>query len=430
MAKPIPRCSGVRSTQEYASKYLQISSLFESSGKSPVLRFVKGKLEPSAFSFTASCAGRSMVAVKQAQITSMMAAGGVLLVVVAATCCKAPRMPALDGAIVEVRRSDGPLRRGDSGYESTLQIYWFGTACHLIQLGDARVLTDPFVTNRLSLNSMESDPQRVAATLARIQVPDAVLVNHSHHDHILDGYAAMSLDSWRSRGVPLFGGRSCRNLLAGWRDEEVLNRCHVVADDGGSFPVRIAANGYSVRVTAYRTEHSPHLKCGYTLANGMIKEPRTSPPKNFFDYQCGETFNFLVEMSGPAGSFRVFYLGSPFDLDKRPESIPPAGTPIDVVIMLAPSAENVRGYPEEHLARLRPRHIILSHFNTFAKEDPDEQLSLLGIDFAGLPKLSRDIQSTFVDNAVSYPEFEKLHIPAITVMGEQGDDARNVIRIR
>ncbi len=72
---------------------------------------------------------------------------------------------------------------------------------------------------------------------------------------------------------------------------------------------------------------------------------------------------------------------------------------------------------------------MLSHFNTFAKEDPDAQLALGGIDFVKMPKLSRDVQSTFAGNVTAYPQFEKLHIPAITVMGE-GGEARNVIHIR
>ncbi len=351
-----------------------------------------------------------------------------ILVATFATCTRVPRMPAVDGAVVEVRRSDGLLGSGDRGYDATLQLSWFGTACHLIQLGDARVLTDPFVTNRLRLAGMRSDPARVAETLGRVRPPDMVLVNHSHHDHILDAYAAMAQRSWRARKVPLYGGRSCKNLLAGWGDAEVDGRCHAVPDAGGRLPVSRPAPGYTIKVTAYRSKHGPHLKCGFTLADGMITRPRRSAPRGILAFQAGEVFNYLVELSSPSASLNVFCLGAPFDLDKLEDSMPPAGTPIDVAIILAPTADKVRGYPEEHIARLRPRHIVLSHFNTFFREDPDEQLAVAGIDFVKMRELSRDLQSTFAGDA-GYPEFEKLHIPAITVMGEAGG-ARNVIRIR
>ncbi len=362
---------------------------------------------------------------------SLGAALGAGTMVVLATCAQAPRMPAVDGAVVEVRRSDGGILAGEAGYGSTLQLWWFGSGCHVVQLGDAVVLTDPFVTNELRLGGMRSDPERVAETLGRMPVPCAVLVNHSHHDHILDGYAAMSLESWRRGGVPLYGGRSCKNLLAGWGDGEVLGRCHVVPDGGGKFPVRVSAAGYSAEVTAYRTEHSPHLKCGFTLSNGLVREPRKTPPESLFHFQTGEAFNYLIELRGPGGvSYNVFYLGAPYHLDERPESLPPAGTRIDVAIVLAPSAKNVRGYPAEHLGRLRARHVVLSHFNTFVREDPDEQLSLMGKDLVKMPELMRDVQAAFAgEGAADYPEFEKLHIPAVTRVGADGR-ARNVVQIR
>ncbi len=60
---------------------------------------------------------------------------------------------------------------------------------------DISVLTDPFVTNELDLFHMGSNPQRIRTTLARIAPPDCVLINHSHHDHILDAHAAMAQEA-------------------------------------------------------------------------------------------------------------------------------------------------------------------------------------------------------------------------------------------
>lgn len=338
-------------------------------------------------------------------------------------------MPALDGAVIEIRRSDGALGAGDADYSSTLQLFWFGTACHLIRLGDLSVLTDPFVTNDLSLFGMESDSGRVAETLGRIPPPDGVLVNHSHHDHILDAYAAMALPSWKARGVPLYGGRSGLNVMAGFDGGSVDRRWHAVTP-GERFRIAGAKAGSYAEITAFQTRHSPHLKCGYTFADGLVEKPRTSPPRKLTDFPAGEVFNYLIEMHGPGGAhFNVFYLGSPFDLEDFPESLPPVGTRIDVALILAPSADNVPGYPEEHLLRLRARHLVLSHFNTFVREDADEQLAIGGRDVVKMPKLSRDLQAAFARNATEYPEFKKLHIPAITRMEGDGR-ARNVIRIQ
>ena len=73
------------------------------------------------------------------------------------------------------------------------------------------------------------------------------------------------------------------------------------------------------------------LECGYTFANGLIDRPLTTRRGNLTDFQAGEVFNYLIEMRAPRGvGFNVSYLGAPFQLDERPESLPPAGTRIDV----------------------------------------------------------------------------------------------------
>lgn len=359
-------------------------------------------------------------------VGTALAAGMIALL---ATCAMPPRMPAVDGAVIEIRRSDHALKDGEPGYRDQLQLSWFGSACHVIQLGGVSVLTDPFVTNDFSLTGMKSDPDRVAATLGKIAPPDAVLLNHSHHDHMLDAHPAMALPQWQARGVPLYGGRTALNLLAGFEGGRIDPRWHAV-EHGNRILIAGTKPGYSAAVTAYRSNHGPHLKCGYTLANGLIDRPRTTPPTHLPDFQAGEVFNYLVEMRAPGGvRFNVFYLGAPFHLDERPESLPPAGTRIDVAIILAPTAENIRGYPREHLARLRPKNIVLSHFNTFFSEEPDKQLAAGPFDFVKMPGLSREVQATFARNAASDPDFKKLYIPAITVMENDGG-ARNVIQIR
>ncbi len=352
----------------------------------------------------------------------LCATGFAVTAVVLLATCAGPPMPAVDGAIVEIRRSSDSLRPGDSGYHDTLQLYWFGSGCHLIQLGDKAVLTDPFVTNKFQLRRLHSDPVRVAEAFERIPVPEVVLVNHSHHDHLLDAHAAMSIGTWGK--VHLFGGETCKNILAGWGD--IDDRVHAIDEKGGYLP---GASFDGVKITAFRSRHSPHFKCGITFANGTVDQPRKSPPSRMLDYQSGESYNFLLEFPRGGSTLNVFYLGTPWHYGDLTGSLPPKGTRIDVAIILAPSADNIRDYPEKHLAHLKPKHIVLSHFNTFAKENPEEQLAIAGIDFVKMEKLSRDVQSVFARTEDSYKGFEKLHIPAITRMGP-GGEARNVIRIR
>jgi L-ascorbate metabolism protein UlaG (beta-lactamase superfamily) len=352
-----------------------------------------------------------------------MMAGGLL-----SACFKGPPMPAMDGAVIEVRRSKLSLASSDPLFDETLQISWFGSACHLIQLGEVRVLTDPFVTNGFRVFSNVSDPKRVEATLGHLSPPQAILVNHAHFDHFLDAHAALVQEEWAKAGVPLYGGPTCKNLLAGFQTPGLLERCHSILQPGVIIN-RSLGGGKHLRVTAFASKHSPHFECGLTLANGVLTKPLSSPPLAMTDFPTGEVFNYLIELSAGGKTFTVFYLGGFFDLGKFPDSLPPIGTHIDVAILTAASHLNVPGYPEEHLARLRPRHIVLNHFNTFMAEKPDEQLAILGRDFVKLGQLTRDVQATFARAGKAYPEFEAMHIPAITRM-EAKDRGRNVLLLR
>ena len=360
--------------------------------------------------------------------TAPAACGALLIMAVLSTCMGGPKMPAVDGAVIEVRRSEVSIRKGEAGFADTLQLYWFGSGCHLIQLGELSILTDPFVSNGPPLFSPESRKARVDETFGRIQPPDAVLVNHSHFDHFLDAYPALALKRWREKRVRLYGGPSCKNLISGWNDDEVTRRCEVIRDQGGPVKVRPVPGGYGLEVTAYPGTHGPHLKCGYTAFDGKVTAPLTHQPRWNGDYKTGEAFNYLIKASKGKKSFTVFYLGAIGDLEAIPERLP-GGDALDVVLLCAPGADMVPGYPEEALTRLKPRHVVMSHFNTFLKEDPDEQLSVGRIDLIHLEELSREIQRVALSNEKSYTSFEKLHIPAVTKMEKDGR-GRNVIRIR
>lgn len=352
----------------------------------------------------------------------------VFLCVLLCACMSGPPMPARSGSVIEVRRSGGTIAPGETGYDDTLQLSWFGSGCHLIRLGDLSVLTDPFVTNGIQLVDARSSDDRVAATFERLHPPQAILINHTHHDHFLDARAAMKIEAWEASSVPLYGGRTSKNLLAGWKDQELLKRCHVVEDLAPVIVNRSLRDSYHLKVQAFPSKHAPHLKCGVTFFDGVEERPRDTPPSTIFDFKAGEVYNYLVTVSKGSVSFSIFYLGAIAKLCEMPGSIPAAGTRIDVVLLCAPGADRVPGYPEQHLSRLLPRHVVLSHFNTFTKEDPDEQLSTLGIDAIHIRDLSRSIQKVFAERDKDYPEFEALHIPAITLM-DDFDQGRNVIRI-
>lgn len=360
-----------------------------------------------------------------------------LVMMLVTGCAKVAEMPAVDGATIEVVRSKESRSKGDAGFSSTLQILWFGSACHEIRLSDLGVVTDPFVTNGLTLGALDSDPHRVGETLGRLRPPAAVIVNHSHYDHLLDAHAAMSLPDWKKDRVQLFGSPTTRHLLAAWRDAEVTSRCHALT--AGDAPVTSGNGripgvpaGYQLRIRAFRGAHNPHVGCGKVFLSGTLQSP-PDKPDSLFDYPCGEVLNYLLEMTSPDGSaFKVVFLGGPGD----PSWIPKASAPVDVVIVPTPGAAFLDKHLVRHLEILRPRHIVLNHFNNFfacdaghdhpTAKDPDERN--LPLDFPKVQWLSREIQKHYIARQDGRSGFEKLHIPSLTRMTSRGV-AKNVILI-
>lgn len=343
-------------------------------------------------------------------------------------CARIPEMPAVDRSSIEIVRSASSLSEIDAGFSNTLQILWFGSACHEIRLGGMSVVTDPFVTNGIKLRGLKSDGIRVKQTLGLLHPPEAVIVNHSHYDHLLDAHEALSLPDWRNAKVPLYGSATTCNLIAAWNDKHVSDRCHAV-NAGDEFTPQANPR---LKIRAFQGRHNPHLSCGVLLFDGTLDHP-LELPDTVSDYVCGEVLNYLIEMTSPDGTtFKVVFLGGP----GNPDWIPKGIAPVDVVIAPTPGVEHLDGHLIKHLEVLRPRHIVLNHFNNFLKADPDPNRPrakdpderTLPIDFPKAQWLAREIQKHYIAKQGVDSVFEKLHIPSLSRMTARGK-ARNVILI-
>ncbi|MGW5722570.1 MBL fold metallo-hydrolase [Amycolatopsis sp. NPDC003865] len=74
---------------------------------------------------------------------------------------------------------------------TSLAVTRIAHACQLIELGDLRVLTDPWFTEKATYHQGE----RVAAPVSALGRLDAVVISHEHYDHCdLDALVAGGLD--------------------------------------------------------------------------------------------------------------------------------------------------------------------------------------------------------------------------------------------
>lgn len=336
-----------------------------------------------------------------------------LVVTFVATAGCAADFPVNTGKVLTITPADDPLPKTDPHFPTTLQIRWLGTACHLLQLGDAAILTDPFVSyhaiTKVGLGKIASNEKKVRAKFADLPPPRAIFIGHSHYDHMLDLPAAMQLPGWK--GTPIYGSRTTKNILHGF-SPELAGRVHQTETDESWRQVAVAGNS-TVEYMAVLSEHAPQLG-RILLYPGKVTEPLTEPPTKADQYKVGETYAYFFRLthrsqiptaSRPTQtSFTIYFSGAAAN---APIGLPKAdpATPIDVAILCVPGWKNVKGYPVEVIKRLRPRHIVLSHFDDFFQEDSARH------EVVATAHLQEFLQT--VQDAADYPELESICVPAV-----------------
>ena len=297
------------------------------------------------------------------------------------------------------------------GYPTTLQIQWHGAASYSIQLGDVSILTDPFFTRhsalRVLLGTVASDPETVRNKLCKIPVAQAVFVGHSHYDHILG--LASTLEYWDDPAVRVYGSKTTRNILAGFSS----NRA-----DGQWRPTDTSPGWHDVvpgiDYQAVCAEHAPNLACcgvGLLFAPGAVPKPMTKPPRKADQFKVGETYAYVFKLSNdyedrPNCEDRTFTVYFVSAATSAPRGFPDESIEtVDVAILCVPGWKNTAGYPGEFLQRLRPRVVVLSHFDNMFQEIKGLEQVVPTADLDGFMKE--------IKRHIDYPEFERLVVPEV-----------------
>jgi L-ascorbate metabolism protein UlaG (beta-lactamase superfamily) len=127
-----------------------------------------------------------------------------------------------------------------------LRVTWMGHSTVLLELDGVRLLTDPLLRRRVL------HLRRVAPSVSPPERLDAVLISHSHNDH-LDVNSLSLVDPGARVVVPVGTARRLR----GWRDDLVE------VDVGGEVQVD------SVTVTATPAEHGSAHALGYLISGSL-----------------------------------------------------------------------------------------------------------------------------------------------------------------
>lgn len=276
----------------------------------------------------------------------------------------------------------------DGSCEKTAEITYLGVGGFLIRYGNDAILTAPFFsTPGLSevgqMLRIRSDTARVNERM-RALVPDpavlrsvrAVLVGHSHYDHLMDvpHVAVRHADS-----AQVYGNDVMRRLLH-YDSVRLFHRLVSAEPDAGDVRERgrwiYPHRDSTVRFMALRSKHAPHgLGFIKVFRNRQTKERPHEPP-TAWAWSQGETLAYVIDFLDAKNGeprFRIHYQdsASPYPHGAPPPLEEGSTRRYDVAILCGGSFQQVQGYPDSILARTQPRHAVLGHWENFFQPQTD-----------------------------------------------------------
>lgn len=282
-----------------------------------------------------------------------------------------------------------------------LTVQFLGAGGIYLHYRDQSLLGDPFFSNPplshwLTLRNLKSRTDVIDAHLPPLDQVQAILVGHGHFDHVMDiPYIAGQLPD----SVKIYGSDTVHNQLTPELPTERLVGLDAKMARNQSGGEWVSINP-QLRILPVYSEHSPHF--GETvLASTTVQQPLQERPQDALDWKAGPNLNYVIDFlqpnetgTEPRVAFRVFYQSSS---SGSPVGFPPQwllddGVPFDLALLCAANYNHVQGYPQGILALLKPRAVMLIHWEQFWEEYRTDRASPLpGLDFAELERRIRSV---------------------------------------
>ena len=331
----------------------------------------------------------------------------VMMAVGLTACAPRPMDPRLHAQV----RRDLP----ESG-NGIVRVRFLGVQGFVIQRNEDRVVTAPLYSNPalddvLSDKKIEPNKAVVRAFLPRewVSGATAILVGHSHYDHLMDVPLIAHELAPEARVV---GSVTARDLVASlgasdgdyFVDPQRVIAVNDAAQDGGDgvdyrsclrrpregcihgsgegrwFPV-----GPRVRIRALCSRHSPQFLRANTAWPGC-KAPLSGPPQRASHWALGDTFAYLIDfLEDGVPLYRVYFQDSPTDREfgHVPSELL-AEKRVDLALLTAGAFDQVDDFPESIITTLDPRYVLLGHWEDFFRIPSRRMRALWMFDFVDL----------------------------------------------
>jgi L-ascorbate metabolism protein UlaG (beta-lactamase superfamily) len=248
------------------------------------------------------------------------------------------------------------------GLPPGLDLRWLGVAGFALSYQGTTVLIDPYVT-RLPLGDLvrrrtvTSDRATVDRWLPRA---DAVLVGHTHFDHVVD----VPTIAGRDRAT-VYGSRSAAHLMGlyGLRDLAVDVEPHRTYEIG-PFEVTFVPSVHSKLFLGLSGPNGGEITCEHVGA--------LTPQA----YECGQVWGIHIAVGGVT----LYHQGSADLIDDEVRH-----TGIDVFLCGVAGRQFTPGYLRRILPRLDPARVVVTHHDDFFVPMGERQGFAFGVDVARFP---------------------------------------------
>lgn len=255
-----------------------------------------------------------------------------------------------------------PLFSGTSGGVGVgVHVRWLGTAGFEIRHGDHVVLFDPYLTRaslrRCVLSNLTPDVATITRTIGQA---DAIIVGHTHFDHVLDVPTIARLTRAR-----VFGSRSAATLcrMDGVPPAQVCDVEHALR--GGTYVEQVGP--FELRF--FPSAHSKLLFGKRVPMAGEIDDC-DAVPLRMGGYRCGAVFAVELRVAGRT----IFHLGS---AELVEGSLPPRE--VDLLLFCVAGWQQTPRVIERAMSRLSPRAVLLSHWDDFFRPLSEGTHALPGV---------------------------------------------------
>ncbi|HEX5717033.1 MAG TPA: MBL fold metallo-hydrolase [Thermoanaerobaculia bacterium] len=267
-------------------------------------------------------------------------------------------------------------RPGGAGPDEVF-IRYLGAGGLYLEWRGTPVLFGPFFSNpsfpRALLGRLAANQVRIEGGLKGMDLGGvkAIFVGHAHYDHLAD--VPFIVESF-SPDAKVYVNQTGANMLA--KVNSVQGKVRVLEHEP-------KAEVGLIRVRAVKSKHAP-LFWGIHWARGEVGDPwkKDWTRRRFRQLKGGTTFAFVIDLLDDLGAvrYRIYYQDSASPEGEGVPAFEDAFEPgYDLAVLCMASFKYVKNHPGGILDKLRPRHVLVTHYENFSRDslDPDKPLQFV-----------------------------------------------------